>query len=89
MTAPVSTPAYKVPFLPFPTAAAPAENALRKLSAEQTYHIMYSPQLDAFIIADAMISRTIALIAHAAAALAAALPSKTLLFADNKKNTSR
>ena len=89
MTAPVSAPIYKVPFLPFPAAAAPAENALRKLSAEQTYPIMYSPQSDAFIMADAMVSRTVALTVHAAAALAAALPSKALLFADNKKNTSR
>ena len=77
------------PFLLFPAAAAPAEKALRKLSAEQAYPIMYSPQPAAFITADAMTSRMIALAVHAAAALAAALPSKALLFADNKKNTSR
>ena len=89
MTAPVSAPVYTVPFLLFPAAAAPAEKALRKLSAEQAYPIMYSPQSDAFIMADAAISKTIALTVHAAAALAAALPSKPLLFADNKKNTPR
>lgn len=85
MTAPVSAPVYTVPFLLFPAAAAPAEKALRKLNAEQAYPIMYSPQPAAFITADAMTSRMIALAVHAAAALAAALPSKALLFADNKK----
>ena len=56
MTAPVSAPVYTVPFLLFPAAAAPAEKALRKLSAEQAYPIMYSPQPAAFITADAMTS---------------------------------
>ncbi len=72
MTAPVSAPVYTVPFLLFPAAAAPAEKALRKLNAEQAYPIMYSPQPAAFITADAMTSRMIALAVHAAAALAPA-----------------
>ena len=61
MTAPVSAPVYTVPFLLFPAAAAPAEKALRKLNAEQAYPIMYSPQPAAFVTADAMTSRMIAL----------------------------
>ncbi len=89
MTAPVSAPVYTVPFLLFPAAAAPAEKSAQETQCRAGISHYVLSAAAAFITADAMTSRMIALAVHAAAALAAALPSKALLFADNKKNTSR